>query len=68
MIAKLVSHFRKHEFDMDNYITTEFELEYEQYALETYICKKCGKSLCLHGWQMKCLPWSMSHGCPGKKK
>ena len=68
MLDKIVSYFRKHKFNLDEFITTEFELEIETIGIKTFFCKKCGKSFCLERWQMEHLPGSMSRGCPGKTK
>jgi hypothetical protein len=54
---------KKHKFDLDNPNTAECC----GFRFPQYICKKCGKTLCLDSWQMKQLPWSISHGCTGKK-
>ena len=56
---KLKVKFRKHDFDLENPQVVDSGI----LLFTKFICKNCGKSLCLDKWQMKKLPRAMAYGC-----
>lgn len=69
MFNNIKTIFRKHKYDLNNPIPMETDIWCHDNWLmyNKYFCTECGESLSLELWQMEDLPWSMSHGCKGKR-
>ena len=59
-LIDLRTYTRKHNFDLEN---PKYFLHTGPFKWPVYECKQCGLTHCLDAWQIKDLPFPMSHGC-----
>ena len=68
---KLLDRFRKHDYSIEGLVEIGIPMRGDDGVFRPvqyieFTCSKCGDIITLNRRQMKILPRSMSHGCPGK--